>query len=227
MSANIETLSHQVRPARGEPAGALVLHHGRGTDEFDLLPLADELDPDRRLVVVTPRAPLALPPGGWHWYAVPQVGFPDASSFRASYMRLAEWHDALPDALGVPWERTILGGFSMGAVMSYALGLGPDRPPPVGILALSGFIPTVEGFELDLIRSDDVRVAIGHGTQDPVISVNFARDARERLERAGFDVLYRETPMFHSIDPDFVHILQTWVTDTLNETSHARSTPSD
>jgi predicted esterase len=53
-----ELLGHQLRPARGKPDGALVLLHGRGTNQFDLLPLLDELDPERRLVGVTPRAPL-------------------------------------------------------------------------------------------------------------------------------------------------------------------------
>lgn len=219
MTGDINELVHQLRPARGEPAGALVLHHGRGTDEFDLLPLADQLDPDRRLVAVTPRAPLELSPGGWHWYVVPRVGFPDPETFFAAYAQLAQWHDALPEALGVPMERTILAGFSMGAVMSYALGLGPDRPSPAGIIALSGFIPTVEGYVPDLHRADRVRVAIGHGTHDPVISIDFARQARARLTQAGFDVQYRETPMFHGIDPVFVHILQTWVTDTLQATA--------
>jgi hypothetical protein len=40
------------RPAEGDPEGLLVLHHGRGTNEQDLLPLADALDPERRLHVV-------------------------------------------------------------------------------------------------------------------------------------------------------------------------------
>ena len=57
------------REPAGEPAGALVLLHGRGADERDLFPLLDELDPQRRLLGVTPRGPLALPPGGAHWYA--------------------------------------------------------------------------------------------------------------------------------------------------------------
>ena len=56
-------------PAAGEPEGALVLFHGRGADENDLFPLLDALDPERRLLGVTPRGPLSLPPGGAHWYA--------------------------------------------------------------------------------------------------------------------------------------------------------------
>jgi phospholipase/carboxylesterase len=76
------TLRALERPAAGEPEGALVLLHGRGADEYDLHPLLDALDPERRLHGYTPRAPLALPPGGAHWYAVPRVGYPDAATFR-------------------------------------------------------------------------------------------------------------------------------------------------
>ena len=213
MSGAIDLIPHQLRPARGEPDGALVLLHGRGTDQFDLLPLLDELDPERRLVGVTPRAPLELSPGGFHWYVSQAVGYPDRDTFHDTYRMLAAWLGALPDALGVPWLRTVLGGFSMGAVMSYALGLGAGRPVPAGILALSGFIPTVEGFELDLSGREGFPVAIGHGTQDPVISVKFARDARDRLTAAGARVLYREARMFHGIDPVFIHILQNWLAD--------------
>ena len=58
-----------------------MLFHGRGADEHDLFPLADVLDPERRLVVVFPRGPLALPPGGAHWYQVMRIGFPDPGTF--------------------------------------------------------------------------------------------------------------------------------------------------
>jgi phospholipase/carboxylesterase len=80
---------------------------------------------------------------------------------------------------------------------------------------LSGFIPTVEGFELDLSRRQALPVAIGHGTEDPVIPVQFARDARRRLEEAGVRVLYRESRMFHGIDPVFIHMLHNWLADTV------------
>jgi len=211
MTGAIATLAHQLRPARGEPHGALVLMHGRGADEFDLLPLLDSLDPDRRLIGVTPRAPLELSPGSFHWYLSREVGFPDRDTFDRARALLGAWLDALPGALGVPWSRTLLGGFSMGAVMTYALGLGPGRPAPAGLLAFSGFIPTVEGFELDLTGRDGLAVAIGHGTHDPVISVEFGRDARRRLLAAGANVLYREAPIMHGIDVAFVHDLADWV----------------
>jgi phospholipase/carboxylesterase len=209
----IDLLLHRVRPAAGAPDGALVLLHGRGTDEQDLLPLADALDPERRLVAVTPRGPLTLPGApGAHWYVVPRVGFPDPETFGASYARLAAWLDALPAALGAPWSRTVLGGFSQGTAMAYAVGLGPGRPAPAGILALSGFLPQVEGHEPVLERREGFPVAIGHGAADPVIPVDFARAARDRLQAAGADVLYRESPgLPHTIDPGFVPELRAWL----------------
>lgn len=209
--SGLEGLAHQLRPAAGEPAGAIVLLHGRGTDEHDLLPLIDLLDPERRLVGITPRAPLQLAPGGNHWYVVRRVGFPDQRTFAASFASLTSWLDALPEALGVPWERTILGGFSQGAVMSYAAVLGAGRPAPAALLALSGFIPDVDGFEPDLRRRQDYPVAIGHGSLDPVIDVGFARSARDALLGAGAAVTYRESPIAHGVDPDFLRALRPWL----------------
>ena len=146
--AHAMSLVQRLRPAAGEPEGALVLFHGRGTDENDLFGLLDALDPERRLLGVTVRGPLSLPPGGFHWYVVRQVGFPDPETFHATSALAGGWLDALLAEHGIPPERAILGGFSQGAVMTYALGLGADRPRPSGLIALSGFIPRVEGFEL-------------------------------------------------------------------------------
>jgi phospholipase/carboxylesterase len=208
----VSALTFQDRPSVGEPEGLLVLHHGRGTDERDLLPLADVLDPGRRLHVVTPRGPLQIP--GWpgnHWYVVPRVGYPDPDTFGASYRALAELHDELFTRTGLGAERTVLGGFSMGTVMSYALGLGPERPAPAGILAFSGFIPSVEGWQPDLGRGDRTRVFIAHGQADPVISVEFARRARETLQGAGFDVDYGESGASHNIDPVDIRRAEQWL----------------
>jgi phospholipase/carboxylesterase len=205
-----DSLVHRVRPTRGAPEGALVLLHGRGADEQDLFGFLDILDPERRLVGVTPGGPLFLPPGGRHWYIVPRVGFPDPETFAASYGLLDGFLDAVATATGVPPERTILGGFSQGAVMAYALGLGRGRPTPAGIVALSGFIPSVTGWEADLERPG-LPIWIAHGRNDPVISVQFAREARERLEGAGLGVTYHETEAGHHVDPRVLAELPGWV----------------
>jgi phospholipase/carboxylesterase len=203
-------IAHLERPAAGEPEGLLVLLHGRGADERDLFPLLDLLDPERRLLGVTPRGPLSLPPGGAHWYVVREIGYPDPATFLPTYAAVAEWLDGL----GFAPERTVIGGFSQGAVMTYALSLGSGRPRPAASIALSGFIPTVPGFELDL-EAGVPPVAIGHGTFDPVISVDWGHRARETLEAAGADVLYREYPLPHAVDPRFLVELAPWIASRL------------
>jgi phospholipase/carboxylesterase len=205
------------RPAEGDAEGLLVLHHGRGTDEHDLLPLADALDPERRLHVVTPRGPLTLPGSpGYHWYVVPRVGYPDPDTFAAAYRQLAELHDELWERTGVGPERTVLGGFSMGSVMSYALGLGPDRPPPAGILAFSGFIPTVDGWEPDLASRAGLPVFIAHGRNDPVMEEKFARQAQALLSAGGLEVSYHESDVGHQIDPAHLPLASAWLRNAVD-----------
>ena len=204
-------LIYRERPAAGEPAGLLVLHHGRGADEHDLLGLADVLDPQRRLHVVTPRAPLTL--GGWpgyHWYVVPRVGYPDHDTFHAAYAKLAAFHDELWERTGIAPERTVFGGFSMGSVMSYSLGLGADRPAPAGILAFSGFVPDRRRLA-SRIWPRPTRAFIAHGRHDPVMEVGFARRARELLEAGGLEVYYHESDAAHHIDPAHVPAAVDWL----------------
>jgi phospholipase/carboxylesterase len=207
----LDAVVHRTRAPAAEARGALVLLHGRGTDENDLFPLIDLLDPERRLAGYTLRGPLNLPPGGWHWYRLGGIPTPDPDTFRASFDLVAGWLDSLPEEIGVPPERTVIGGFSQGSVMSYAMSLGAGRPSPAGVIALSGFLPRVPGFELDLESRQGLPVAIGHGTHDPIIPAEFGREAKELLEQAGLDVTWRETPMAHSVDPGYLAELTGWL----------------
>lgn len=189
-----------------------MLHHGRGTDERDLLGLADVLDPSRRLHVVTPRGPLTLPGSpGYHWYLVPRVGYPDPDTFWAARAALAEFHDALWERIGVGPEKTVFGGFSMGSVMSYTLGLDPERPVPAGILAFSGFIPEVPGWAPDLEGRRGLPVFITHGRQDPIMEAGFGRRASEQLDAGGLKVEYHECDVGHQIDPAVIPAAQAWL----------------
>ena len=212
---SFEPLVHVIREAAQEPAGALVLLHGRGADEHDLTSLLDVLDPERRLAGITPGGPLPGPggSGGRWWYMVARVGYPDPTTFQATYGQLTAFLDGWLQERAIPWERTLIGGFSMGCVMSYATALGPRRPAPAGVLAMSGFIPTVEGWDAELETRPDLPVLIAHGAQDPVISVQFARDARRRLETAGLPVEYHEHGGGHHLDPRAMGRMTEWVAE--------------
>jgi predicted esterase len=76
---------------------------------------------------------------------------------------------------------------------------------------MSGFIPTVPGFELQLEGLDGLPVAITHGALDPVIGVEFGQDARDRARAAGAEVVYRETAVPHIVDPRVVPGLVDWL----------------
>ncbi len=204
------------RPAAGDPEGLLVLHHGRGTDENDLLGLAEALDPAGRLRVVSARGPLTLPGWpGYHWYQVPRVGYPDRGSFDAAREALTELHDGLWEETGLGPERTVLGGFSMGAVMSHAMGWSEERPVVAGVLAFSGFIPTVPGWRPSFEDREATRAFIAHGEADPVIEIGFGRAARDQLVAGGIDVTYRESGVVHTIDPATVPVAADWLAATV------------
>jgi phospholipase/carboxylesterase len=212
------SLVSQERPAAADAAGLLVLHHGRGTDEHDLLGLADVLDPERRLHVVTPGGPLTIP--GWpgkHWYMVPRVGYPDPDTFFAAHAQLARFHDELWERTGLTPAQTVFGGFSMGSVMSYALGLDRSRPAPAGILAFSGFVPTVDGWTPDVAdrAKAGLRAFIAHGRHDQVMDIAFARAARDLLVAGGIEVDYHESDAAHHIDPQHVPAAVSWLAQTL------------
>src|SRR5437867_12893845 len=108
-------LAHMVRPspyyAQGgaPPSGApgLLLLHGRGADEEDLMGLQAALDP--RLTIVSARAPFRLGPG-FAWYDMPQIGSPDEETFHASLDELKEFVDGLPTAYGIDRQRLFLLG---------------------------------------------------------------------------------------------------------------------
>lgn len=178
-----------------------MLLHSRAGDEHEVLPLLHDLDPEERHLGLLPLGPLELPPEGHHWYVIERAASPEPTTFLPTLEALSAWLDHTLAAHAVEPGRTALAGFSQGAVMAYSLGLAAGRPSPAGILAFSGYIPRVEGFDLDLEGRARLPVSIAHGSLDPTVSVEFGREARARLETAGLAVRYHEDPAGHTITP--------------------------
>src|SRR6516225_5835185 len=97
------------------------------------------------------------------------------------------------------------------AVMSYALALGADRPSPAGVMAFSGFIPVVAGWQAHPGDRTALRVFTAHGREDPVIAVDFARRARAQLTVASLRVDYHESPGGHEIIPAHIPPARAWL----------------
>ena len=136
---------------------------------------------------------------------------PDPETFHAAFGSLAAFHDQLWERTGIDPADTVFGGFSMGSVMSYSMGLGGDRPKPAGILAFSGFIPIVDGWQPDLASRADLPVFIAHGRRDPIMEIDFARRAKALLEAGGLSVEYHESDAGHEIDPSHLRAATDWL----------------
>lgn len=213
-------LTHIVRPAvaRGEAEGqeqtpGLLLLHGRGADEADLMGLAGALDP--RLTIVSARAPFRLGPG-FAWYGMGQVGQPDDDTLRTSLDELREFIKGLPGAYNIAPDRLYLLGFSQGAVVSSALAmLVPEAVR--GVIMHSGYAHTYHadlGLKPDGLEGKPFFMA--HGLYDNVIPVQFGRDSKKFLEAAHARVTYREYPIAHSISQESLYDLSEWLTGELD-----------
>ena len=209
-------LVHLDREPAGDPQGALILLHGRAVDERDLYPLLDELDPERKLLGMTPGAPLTnLPPGGRHWYVIRKVGHPDERTFLDTMATLCPYLDRELAERGIEWDKTVIGGFSQGAATSCGVAIGKDRPRAAGLLMMSGFYPEVSGWEMDPRAKSGMPAYVTHGAYDQIIPVDFGREAAGKLEAGGLDVTYRETPMQHGIHPALLPEIRDWVSSAI------------
>lgn len=209
------SLTHQLAPF-DEPRGGLhptlILLHGRGANEDDLLGLVPYLDP--RLLCIAARAPFRFGYGGYTWYDLREVGTPESEQFEESYNKLSQFLDDIQAHYPIDPKQTFLLGFSMGTVMSYSLALTkPDRIR--GVVAHSGYIPENSSlqFKWDMLSGTEFFVA--HGVRDPVIPIEFGRRANELLSQTSAPVVYREYPIQHQISDESLHDLGEWLAERI------------
>jgi phospholipase/carboxylesterase len=190
----------------------VVALHGRGTDEFDLLPLVETLALKHTLVIA-PRAPLQFDAGGlvggFAWYEFGEEGKPRLQTFEPSVDHLRRFLEEIRAVYPVDPGRLFLLGFSQGAVMAYATAL-QDPGSVRGIAALSGYVPLQSGFPLRLEHLAGLAVFISHGTYDEVIPVRYGRESAELLKSAGANVVFREYPMQHEVSAETLRDLCMW-----------------
>ncbi len=202
-------LRYEVRAASvgAPPHPTLILLHGRGANEWDLLPLAAYLDP--RLLVVSVRAPWPLGPGA-EWYRMPSLATPEPTSFAESIRRLESFFAALPDEVGADPARLFGLGFSQGAVMLATLRL---RQPTLlgGAVLLSGYLPAGAA-----VPGGGSAVWVGHGSADDIVPVRLGREMAAQLSAASVPVTYQEYPMGHQIAPEELAAISAWLTAALD-----------
>ena len=188
----------------------LVLLHGFGADEHDLLPIAHELDP--RLRAVSLQAPLALAQGGRAWFDLQQTpaGFAFDPEEVAEGARLAL--EAVEE-IARSSPRPLLCGFSQGAGMALSVTLAKPQLPS-GVIALSAVPPRVDRpAPAEELRGFPVFAA--HGLYDPLIPVEVGRAARDLLQQLGLSVTWREYPMGHMVIPAELNDARSWLSGVL------------
>ncbi len=203
------SLHHLTRfPARaGEAHPTVICLHGRGSHEADLLGLAPYFDD--RLLWISPRAPLELM-GGFEWYRLEGIGVPLQSTFDAAVETLDRFVTEAVSAYPVDPARLFLMGFSQGSMMSYSFAL--TQPARVaGVMAQSGYIPLTSGLKVDEAGLKGKPFIVTHGAADPMIPVQWGREARDYLVRVGAEVEYHEFPMGHSVSEDSIATISAWM----------------
>lgn len=189
---------------RAQNGVVAVLLHGRGSDMHDLQGLRP-LVPDH-WTLVTPRA---IHPGapwgygpGWAWYRYLAEDRVDAKTLDESLEALDVFLSELPERLGGPVDRLVLGGFSQGGTTSLAYALSGARPLRA-VLNFSGFL--AHGRVVP--EANTVPPLFwGHGLHDPAIPYDLALRGRERLHAAGVGVTTSDHPIGHGIVPDEVAV---------------------
>ena len=185
------------RPA-SDPFPMVILIHGRGADMNDLADLAPLFDTAGGCRFVFPNAPKPFEPYpgmsvGWTWF---EGWPPQHESVVGSREEMLRFIDEITAAHPTPEGKLVVAGFSQGALMALDSGLR-TKQKLAGIIAMSGGLYEEE--LIDLAPHAGLPVLIGHGSEDEVVPVNYARRARAVLENAGLDVEYHEYPMGHQV----------------------------
>ncbi len=203
-----------------KPTASIIWLHGLGADGHDFEPIVPELGIPESLPVryVFPHAPMrpVTLNGGMvmrAWFDILEAGFPrrvDMQGFLESVGHLdrliAEEHER-----GVPHERIVLAGFSQGGSIALHTGLRYGKPL-AGILALSTYLPTLDSLAEGRCQANaDIPIMMAHGFMDPMVPLETAQEARDELVRLGYRVEWSQYPMGHTVCPDEIDSIRSWL----------------
>ena len=232
-AASTLSLVHLTQPPRTPSSGPpplLVLLHGVGSNESDLIGLAPYLD--GRFFIISARAPVELGPGMYGWFHVmldPVTPVINPDEAERSRLILLQFINEATQAYGSDPHRVYLLGFSQGAIMSLSIAL--TRPDTLaGVVGMSGrILPEVLPHAAPPEAMRGLPVLIVHGTEDPVLPIQHGRAARDLLSALPVSLTYREYPIGHYVSEESLAEVAAWLRDRLDEPPWterlARATP--
>ena len=202
------------------PTGSVIWLHGLGADGNDFLSIVPELKlpdtlPLRYVFPHAPMRPVTINFGyvmrAWFDLVSPQLDQRiDEEGIRASIQLVTKFIEQ-EESLGIPSERIILGGFSQGAVIALCTGLCFPKKLG-GVIALSGALPLAERvFSESSEENRDLPIFIAHGTEDPVVPFVLGETTQAALKQQGYPVTWHHYPMPHTVCPDEINDIATWV----------------
>jgi phospholipase/carboxylesterase len=203
-----------------DPAGSVIWLHGLGADGHDFEPIVPDLvrPGDRALRFVFPHAPIrpVTLNGGFAmraWYdivALDRSGPEDESGVRGAEATVASLIRR-ENARGIPSERIVLAGFSQGGAV--ALFAGTRYPQKLaGLMGLSCYLVLARRLAAERAAANQgTPVFLAHGLQDPVVAPSLGEDARRDLSAAGYAVEWHTYGMPHSVCPQEVADIATWL----------------
>lgn len=208
-------LLHAIHEPAGEgPHPTIVALHGWGANAMDLLGLAPYLA-GGRFLVLCPQGPVEVPTGGppgYGWFPLTAGGPIDAAAFARGVDALRTFLDAALKRYPVDARKLVVLGFSQGGVMAYSLALGePQRF--AGLVALSSWLPEALAAQIPPADRSSLPTLVHHGSTDPMIPVERARESVEVLRRMGVPLAYREFAMAHEINGESLTDLVRWLED--------------
>ena len=213
-AARVELLYTAHVPAGSGPFPTIIALHGWGASAHDLVGLAPIFDGGRSLVLC-PQGPLAFQSGpgqvGYGWFPLKSGAPTDPAEVRKGVDALQRFIDEAFAVHPVDPRKVAILGFSQGGVMAYDLAL---RNPAAyaGLVALSSWLPDDMAASIPANSElANLQTLVLHGTKDPMISIDLARESREALTKLGVPASYHEYEMGHEISPDALQQLIGWL----------------
>jgi phospholipase/carboxylesterase len=204
--SDAEPLYFEDVPSPTRKGPLLILLHGRGADEGDLLPIVDYVA--RGWNAVSIRAPIQFPMGGYAWYHFLQDAGPEPHSLKEGVARLDATLGVIEEAH--PSVPHVMLGFSQGALMALTVAT-LRRPNLAGVAALSGYLPDDALLPAPLSRLKGLSIFQSHARNDFILPFAWGEATRDRLTRAGADLTWLEHEAGHSIPLDAMDRLATWL----------------
>ena len=196
----------------GPDASAVVIWlHGLGADAHDfesVVPLLD-LGPDCPVRYIFPNAPVqpvtingGLPMRSWYdIVSFERDAEQDEKGIRAS-AALVERLIARELECGIAADRIVLAGFSQGGSVALFTALRYTAAL-AGVMALSTYLPISESVVAEIHAADrKLPIFMAHGEMDNVVPITLSRNSRGKLHQLGYQVLWREYPIVHTVSPE-------------------------